>query len=71
MPGSPPLTNRDAVASSLMSALCLAVPGNDGPLNIDPGLTQPKPAEVQSRAEAPPNGRFVELLGNPAIHQLQ
>jgi hypothetical protein len=39
-----------------LSALALAVPTNDGPPSIDPSLIQPLPAEVQDRADAPPNG---------------
>ena len=50
------LTDRDDKAPTLLSALSLAVPANDGPLSIDPGLHEPQFSEVQNRADALPNG---------------
>jgi phospholipase C len=51
-----PLTARDAIAPDLLAALSLAVPANDGPPNIDPSLIEPAIAELQTRADASPNG---------------
>jgi phospholipase C len=51
-----PLTARDAIAPDLLPALSLAVPANDGPAGIDPSLIQPTVSELETRADAAPNG---------------
>lgn len=56
MQGAPPLTHRDGNAPTLLSALSLAVPTNDGPLSIDAGFSEPPFPEVQDRSDASPNG---------------
>jgi phospholipase C len=50
------LTARDAVAPSLMSALTLPQPTNDGPATVEAAPAQPSVELLASRAAAPPNG---------------
>ena len=50
-----PLTGRDAVAPSLLSALSLEDPTNDGPDKIVPPGTLPTNAEVAATIQLPPN----------------
>jgi phospholipase C len=50
------LTARDEAAPSLMGALSLAAPNNDGPPRIDATLVQPSPTLLSTRAAAAPNG---------------
>jgi phospholipase C len=54
--GASQLTKRDGVAPHLLGALSLAVPSNEGPASVDAGFGEPKPADVQDRADAAPNG---------------
>ena len=56
IPGTPPLTAREGGAPHLLGALNLGVPANDGPASVDAGVSEPPFAEVQDRADAPPNG---------------
>jgi phospholipase C len=56
MKGTPPLTQRDAKAPHLLSALSLATPANDGPASVDAGFDEPLYTDVQNRADAKPNG---------------
>jgi phospholipase C len=55
------LTERDAAAPDLLSALSLPFPTNDGPDHVDAQLAAPAPAAVQARADAPPNGMQATL----------
>ena len=55
------LTERDAAAPDLLSALSLPFPTNDGPDQVDAQLAAPAPAAVQARADAPPNGMQAAL----------
>jgi phospholipase C len=58
----PRLTARDEAAPSLLSALALPVPSNDGPPSIDLPLIPPMSAQlVSTRAAAPPNGMQASL----------
>jgi phospholipase C len=66
-PGAAPLTNRDRVAPSLLSALSLPGPDNDGPPSIDGGHNQPTPGEVQERADASPNDLHQSLAAASAM----
>jgi phospholipase C len=66
LPGDQPLTQRDANAPSLVSALSLAVPSNDGPASVTASLAQPDPTAVQDRASAPPNGMQASLASAAA-----
>jgi phospholipase C len=50
-----PLTGRDAVAPSLVSALSLTEPTNGGPGKIVPPGSAPSVAEVASSVQLPPN----------------
>jgi phospholipase C len=50
------LTARDEAAPSLVGALSLAAPNNDGPPNISPSLVQASPALLSARAASAPNG---------------
>ncbi len=61
-----PLTQRDAVAPTLLSALSLDLPTNDGPASIDPGLVTPPVAQVAARAAAPLNGMQSSLAAAAA-----
>jgi phospholipase C len=56
-----PLTDRDAAAPSLLPALTLAVPNNDGPRTIPADLVQPSPDQLSSRGAAAPNGMQASL----------
>jgi hypothetical protein len=64
MPGS--LTRRDAVAPSLLGALCLPNPTNDGPLSVEPPKPDIPRAEVRAACSAPPN-RQQDLLSRMAM----
>jgi phospholipase C len=59
------LTARDEAAPSLVSALSLAAPNNDGPAWIAPTLVTPSPDVVSARATATPNG-MQDSLANAA-----
>lgn len=61
------LTERDEAAPSLLSALSLAAPNNDGPPRIDPTLVQPPPTLLSTRAAAAPNG-MQDSLANAAAN---
>jgi phospholipase C len=61
------LTARDAAAPSLVGALSLAAPNNDGPPSIDPTLVQPPPELLSARAAATPNG-MQDSLANAAAN---
>jgi len=62
-----PLTARDQEAPSLVDALSLAAPNNDGPASIDPTLVQPAPDVLSDRAAASPNG-MQDSLANAAAN---
>ena len=59
------LTDRDEAAPSLVSALSLDAPNNDGPPSIAPVLVQPSAAALTARASAAPNG-MQDSLANAA-----
>jgi phospholipase C len=59
------LTARDEAAPSLVGALSLAAPNNDGPASIAPTLVQPSPDALSTRAVAAPNG-MQDSLANAA-----
>jgi phospholipase C len=59
------LTARDEAAPSLVSALSLAAPNNDGPASIDPTLVTPSPDVLSARATSAPNG-MQDSLANAA-----
>lgn len=61
------LTARDAAAPSLMSALCLKAPNNDGPPSVSTALVQPSPEALSTRAAAAPNG-MQDSLANAAAN---
>jgi phospholipase C len=61
------LTARDDAAPSLVSALSLAAPNNDGPPSIDATLVQPSPDVISVRAAAAPNG-MQNSLANAAAN---
>jgi phospholipase C len=61
------LTDRDEAAPSLVDALSLAAPNNDGPPSIDPTLVQPSPVVLSARAAAAPNG-MQDSLANAAAN---
>jgi phospholipase C len=61
------LTDRDDAAPSLVGALSLAAPNNDGPASIDPTLVQPSPVVLSTRAAAAPNG-MQDSLANAAAN---
>jgi len=67
LPGDPPLTDRDAHAPSLLSALTLPTPSNDGPVVVTASLSQPEPEAVQDRASARPNGMQASLASAAAV----
>lgn len=56
LPDDPPLTDRDAIAPTLLPALTLSTAANDGPPSLDAGLTTPAVSEMLTRGSAPPNG---------------
>src|SRR5271169_3337123 len=60
------LTMRDDAAPSLMGALSLAAPNNDGPPIISAALAQPLPAQLAARAAAVPNGMQASLAAAAA-----
>jgi phospholipase C len=49
------LTRRDAVAPSLVSALSLAAPNNDGPSSVATAIDKPTLAQLTTRGGAAPN----------------
>jgi phospholipase C len=61
------LTARDEAAPSLVSALSLAAPNNDGPSSIDPTLVEQSPELLSARAAAAPNG-MQDSLANAAAN---
>ena len=67
LPDDPQLTARDTIAPTLLSALILAVPSNDGPPGIDASLTRPAVPELQTRGDAPPNGMQASLSAAAAL----
>lgn len=66
LPDDPPLTNRDATAPTLLSALTLSAAANDGPPSIDASLATPAVTEMQTRGSAPPNGMQSSLASAAA-----
>jgi phospholipase C len=62
-----PLTARDAAAPSLMSALRLNAPNNDGPAGVSAALVKPSPEALTTRAAAAPNG-MQDSLANAAAN---
>jgi phospholipase C len=65
--GSPPLTQRDAVAPDLLHALSLPTPSNAGPASIDATAMEASATEVQSRAVIAPNGMQASLSAAAAL----
>jgi phospholipase C len=61
------LTARDEAAPSLVGALSLASPNNDGPASIAPTLVKPSPDALSARASAAPNG-MQDSLANAAAN---
>src|SRR6185437_3391667 len=61
-----PLTARDAIAPSLVNALTLAVPTNDGPVSLNLPPVPPTPAEITARGAAAPNGMQANLAAAAA-----
>jgi phospholipase C len=61
------LTDRDDAAPSLVGALSLAAPNNDGPPRIDATLVQAAPTLLSTRAAAAPNG-MQDGLANAAAN---
>lgn len=61
------LTARDLAAPSLLSALSLATPNNDGPTGIDAGLVPPTVDQLSTRAAAAPNGMQAGLAAASAM----
>ena len=61
------LTARDEAAPSLVGALRLAAPNNDGPASIVPTLVKPSPDALSTRASAAPNG-MQDSLANAAAN---
>lgn len=62
-----PLTARDDVAPSLLPALTLTTPANDGPVSLTAALKEPTPQLVTTRAKAPPNGMQGALAAAAAL----
>lgn len=62
-----PLTARDDVAPSILPALTLATPANDGPQSLPVALDAPDPDLVAARAAAPPNGMQQALAAAAAL----
>jgi phospholipase C len=62
-----PLTARDEAAPSLVGALSLDAPNNDGPPGIEPTLVQPSANVLSVRAAAAPNG-MQDSLANAAAN---
>jgi phospholipase C len=60
------LTLRDDAAPSLMGALSLAAPNNDGPSSIDAVVAQPLAAQLSVRAASVPNGMQASLAAAAA-----
>jgi phospholipase C len=56
-----PLTARDAAAPTLLAALSLALPINDGPRRIDAVTPEASTRDATQRALAPPNGMQTSL----------
>lgn len=63
----PQLTTRDNVAPSLVSALNLAAPNNDGPGSLTAALDAPTPDLLVARGAAPPNGMQQALAPAAAV----
>ena len=61
------LTARDDAAPSLVGALSLAAPNNDGPASIVPTLVEPSPDSLSTRSAAAPNG-MQDSLANAAAN---
>ena len=55
------LTRRDAAAPSVLAALSLAGPNNDGPPSVPVALGTPTLPQVTDRAQAAPNGMQASL----------
>lgn len=67
LPDDPPLTHRDTIAPTLLAALSLDVPSNDGPPSVDAVLTQPAVSELVARGGAAPNGMQSTLSSAAAV----
>ncbi len=61
------LTRRDAAAPSVLAALSLAGPNNDGPPSVPVVLGTPTLPQVTDRAQAAPNGMQASLAA-AAMH---
>lgn len=60
------LTKRDEAAPSVLAALTLAGPNNDGPLSVQALLGTPNLTQVTGRAQAAPNGMQASLAAAAA-----
>lgn len=60
------LTGRDAAAPSVLAALTLASPNNDGPESVQALLGTPTLTQVTDRAQAAPNGMQASLAAAAA-----
>jgi phospholipase C len=67
LPDDPPLTDRDGHAPSLLGALSLPSPSNDGPASVTASLSQPRFELVADRASAAPNGMQASLASAAAL----
>lgn len=61
-----PLTERDANAPDLESALTLAGPDNDGPSHVEPIPYEPSQAEIDEQLDAPPTEYHRSLVAAAA-----
>jgi phospholipase C len=60
------LTDRDDVAPSLIPALSLAAPNNDGPASVAAALASPPVSQLTTRGAAAPNGMQAALAAAAA-----
>jgi phospholipase C len=67
LPGDPQLTNRDGKAPTLLPALSLPAPANDGPDSVDASLASPAVSELLTRSSAHPNGMQASLASASAV----
>lgn len=67
LPEDPPLTDRDAIAPSVLDVLNLEVPSNDGPAFVPSSPMQPTMNEMAVRGTALPNGMQGSLASAAAL----
>jgi phospholipase C len=61
------LTQRDDVAPSLLPALSLPAPNNDGPPSVAPAVAPPAISQLLTRGSAPPNGMQAALAAAATV----